>query len=107
MREEDLERISSRQNPLVKEICGLTEKKNRDRSGLFRFDGIKLLKEALLSSVDIEVICIMESAKARVQLIKCSICKVCVVWGVAVWLRFALSTVRHMVVLLRVMYVIS
>ena len=66
MREENLERISSRQNPLVKEICGLTEKKNRDRSGLFRFDGIKLLKEALLSSVEIEVICIMESAKARI-----------------------------------------
>ena len=66
MREENFERISSRQNPLVKEICALSEKKHREKSGCFRFDGIKLLKEALLSSVEIDLICIMESAKERV-----------------------------------------
>ncbi len=50
--------ISSRQNPLVKLICGLTDKKKRAQSGLFRFDGIKLLAEALSSGIQIEyVIC--------------------------------------------------
>ncbi len=50
--------ISSRQNPLVKLICGLADKKKRAQSGLFRFDGIKLLSEALSSGIQIEyVIC--------------------------------------------------
>ncbi|MBE6536197.1 MAG: RNA methyltransferase [Ruminococcaceae bacterium] len=50
--------ISSRQNPLVKFVCGLAEKKNRRESGLFRFDGIKLLGEALSSDVKIKyVVC--------------------------------------------------
>ncbi len=50
--------ISSRQNSLVKLVCGLADKKKRADSGLFRFDGIKLLGEALASNVRIEyVIC--------------------------------------------------
>ncbi len=50
--------ISSRQNPLVKFVCGLAEKKNRRESGLFRFDGIKLLGEAHSSDVKIKyVVC--------------------------------------------------
>ncbi len=50
--------VSSRQNPLVKTVCALADKKKRAQSGLFRFDGIKLLREALLSSVQIKyVIC--------------------------------------------------
>ena len=50
--------ISSRQNPLLKFVCGLAEKKNRRESGLFRFDGIKLLGEAISSDVKIKyVVC--------------------------------------------------
>ena len=50
--------ITSRQNPLVKFVCGLAEKKNRRESGFFRFDGIKLLGEALSSDVKIKyVVC--------------------------------------------------
>ena len=50
--------ISSRQNPLVKFVCGLADKKNRRESGLFRFDGVKLLGEALSSDVKIKyVVC--------------------------------------------------
>lgn len=50
--------ISSRQNPLVKFVCGLADKKNRRESGLFRFDGIKLLGEALSSDIEIKyVVC--------------------------------------------------
>ncbi|MBO4791093.1 MAG: RNA methyltransferase [Clostridia bacterium] len=39
--------ISSRTNPLVMRVCSLQERKYRDREGLFRFDGRKLLDEAL------------------------------------------------------------
>ena len=39
--------ITSRQNKQVKDACALSEKKGRIRSGLFRFDGIKLFVEAL------------------------------------------------------------
>ncbi len=50
--------ISSRQNPLTKLVCGLADKKNRRASGLFRFDGIKLLGEALSANICLEyVIC--------------------------------------------------
>ena len=47
------ETITSRQNPRIREVCGLTEKKNRRESGLFRFDGSKLLREAIAASVEI------------------------------------------------------
>lgn len=40
--------ITSRQNPRVKNLCGLAEKKKRRQSKTFRFDGVKLLREALL-----------------------------------------------------------
>ncbi len=65
--------ISSRQNPLIKLVCGLADKKNRRRSGLFRFDGIKLLTEAINAHAELEyVICRvpiverLESALAQV-----------------------------------------
>lgn len=41
------ELITSRQNPLIKLAASLTERKFREREGLFRFDGKKLLQEAL------------------------------------------------------------
>ena len=59
--------ITSRQNPLVKSICGLSEKKIRAREGLFRFDGIKLLREALLSDVNIKYIVYREPAGEAVS----------------------------------------
>lgn len=45
--------ITSRQNPSVREVCALVEKKARRRAGLFRFDGVKLLREAILCGADI------------------------------------------------------
>lgn len=45
--------ISSRQNPRIREVCALVEKKYRRESRCFRFDGIKLLREAIGSSVEI------------------------------------------------------
>lgn len=45
--------ITSRQNPRVREACALIEKKKRRADGLFRFDGIKLLGEALCCGIEL------------------------------------------------------
>ena len=45
--------ITSRQNALVRNVCALSEKKARRESGLFRFDGIKLLGEAMNAGIAI------------------------------------------------------
>ena len=58
--------ITSRQNPLVKHVCGLADKKNRGESGCFRFDGIKLFSEALASSVEIVYVIYREHPDDRV-----------------------------------------
>ncbi len=50
--------ITSRQNPLIKTVCGLSEKKKRAESGLFRIDGIKLVREAADTGMEMRyVIC--------------------------------------------------
>ena len=38
--------ITSRTNPLITEICALKDRKKREESGLFFFEGRKLLREA-------------------------------------------------------------
>ena len=54
-----MEVITSRQNPKIKSIAALSEKKGREKQGLFRFDGIKLFSDALgrvtVSSVVVRV----------------------------------------------------
>lgn len=45
--------ITSRQNPQIRAACALSEKKKRRETGCFRFDGVKLLREALLCHVEI------------------------------------------------------
>ena len=42
-----MEIITSRQNPRIKALAALSDKKGRERSGLFRFDGIKLFCDSL------------------------------------------------------------
>ena len=58
--------ITSRQNPFVKSVCGLAEKKKRTDSGLFRFDGIKLLREAVGSDIHIKHVIYREDAESRI-----------------------------------------
>lgn len=48
--------LTSRQNPRVRAVCALADKKTRRRERLFRLDGVKLLQEALMSEAEIEVI---------------------------------------------------
>lgn len=59
--------ITSRQNPVVKEVCGLAEKKKREQSGLFRFDGFKLFLEAIDASMTIERIIYREDVCAKAE----------------------------------------
>ena len=55
-------RIESRSNPKVIWARGLSERKNRQREGLFRFEGIKLFSEALREKLDI--VCVFATEKA-------------------------------------------
>lgn len=55
------ETVTSRQNATVKRVCALSEKKARRAEGLFRFDGIKLFREALAKGVAVRYAVVRES----------------------------------------------
>ena len=55
-------RITSRANPTVIGVGALAEKKYRDREGRFAFEGIKLLRDALASGIEIERVYVREDA---------------------------------------------
>lgn len=55
--------ITSRQNKYISELCSLADRKARDKTRLFRFDGIKLASEALMHNVNIEYI-VLDCEKA-------------------------------------------
>lgn len=59
--------ITSRQNPQVRTACGLSEKKKRRETGLFRFDGLKLLREALQCGVEIVSVFVRVPMDAQVD----------------------------------------
>jgi TrmH family RNA methyltransferase len=48
--------ITSADNPLIKMIAGLNEKKNRDKEGLFYIEGRFNLEEALKSGIEIKYV---------------------------------------------------
>ena len=54
--------ITSRQNPLLVLTAKLTDKKHREREGLFRFDGKKLFLEALAGDLPLFAVLIRESS---------------------------------------------
>lgn len=57
--------ITSRQNPAVIAACALADKKARDASGEFFFEGIKLLREAKREKLNIVRVFCTESASKR------------------------------------------
>lgn len=59
--------ITSRQNPRVKELCALSEKKHRKATGMFRLDGKKLFLEALVSDAELVEVWLSEGASAAVR----------------------------------------
>jgi len=60
--EKPQEIITSRQNPLVMLTASLAERKYRRREGLFRFDGKKLLLEALAAGIPLHAVLLKASA---------------------------------------------
>lgn len=64
---EQKEIITSRQNPTVKRICSLNDKKGRRNERLFRFDGIKLFGEALNKRIDVRYAVVCTDAPSTVK----------------------------------------
>ena len=54
--------ITSRQNPNLKQASLLLDKKGRRETELFRFDGIKLFREALAVGLDVKTVFVREDA---------------------------------------------
>ena len=61
------EMITSRQNPRIKNLCGLAEKKKRRQSETFRFDGVKLLREALLCGLHPREVFVRQPASEEIE----------------------------------------
>ena len=60
------EEITSRHNALLVETHKLSDRKHRTRTGLFRFDGVKLAVEAIARDVEIVAILLRASDAERV-----------------------------------------
>ena len=58
--------ITSSQNKYVSLARGLANKKNRENEKLFRFDGIKLMCEAVKNGIDISFVLVSESERDSV-----------------------------------------
>ena len=58
--------IRSRQNKNIVELCKLTDRKAREATKTFRFDGIKLLEEAIKNDVEICAVFLSSAAQERV-----------------------------------------
>ncbi len=65
--------ITSRQNPLVSLAAGLAERKVRRREGMFRFDGKKLFKEALLARLPLVAVLFRESSVEEISEFACDL----------------------------------
>ncbi len=61
----NLEMITSRKNAAVLAAAALADKKQRDKTGLFAFEGIKLLEDALRSGAEVERVFATERAYER------------------------------------------
>ena len=58
--------IRSRQNKNIVELCKLTDRKAREATRTFRFDGIKLLEEAIKNDVEICAIFLSCSSQEKI-----------------------------------------
>ncbi len=58
--------IRSRQNKNIVELCKLTDRKAREASKCFRFDGIKLLDEAIKNGVPVKAVFLRQGDDGRI-----------------------------------------
>lgn len=72
-------RITSRTNQLIIDTSKLKDKKFRDETSLFAFEGIKLFKEALNSGITPENVFVSESSNAAIKAADASGINYCVV----------------------------
>ena len=63
--QKNFEIITSRKNAAVLAAAALSEKKQRDKTGLFAFEGIKLFLDALGAGLEIEKVFVTERAYER------------------------------------------
>ncbi len=63
---QNTERIESRANERILRACKLKQKKYRDESGLFCFEGIKLAKEAIAAGIEFTDIFALPAAIERI-----------------------------------------
>ncbi len=57
--------IISRQNPTVRRLAALLDKKERRKSGVFRIDGYKLFREAISCGASVELVAICSEKAER------------------------------------------
>lgn len=77
-----MEYITSRNNDYIIFCNSLHNKKNRDREGLFIFEGVKLFEEALKRSVPLVSVIFTEKEKHLEELVPEGVRKICVSDGV-------------------------
>ncbi len=58
--------ITSRQNRRIVELCKLDDRRARERARLFRFDGVKLLSEAISRGVALDAVFLRAGSEERV-----------------------------------------
>lgn len=66
--------ISSRHNPTIVKLCKLSDKKHREADRVFRFDGVKLCAEAIMSGVELEYIFLRRDNSDTVRMRVAEIC---------------------------------
>ena len=59
--------VCSRQNRTVVELCKLTDRKAREERRVFRFDGIKLLVEAIKNRLELELIALRHTSIGLIE----------------------------------------
>ena len=59
--------IVSRQNRRIVNLCKLSDRKAREEAGLFRFDGVKLLCEAIRRDVELDTVYLRSGSAERVE----------------------------------------
>ena len=77
-----MEFISSRNNEYIIYCNSLHDKKNRDRDGVFIFEGVKLFHEAIARKVPLVSVIFTEGKKHLAEPLPDSVRKICVTEGV-------------------------
>ena len=73
-----MEFISSRNNEYIIYCNSLHEKKNREKDGVFIFEGVKLFEEAIARGVELQSVVVTEAKSHLIKSLPDSVRKICV-----------------------------